>query len=115
MNNKEFRQYFDVRDIDIKDANMFFQMLCAAADARGGEVDMATFIGGCLRLKGIASAIDVQTLSFECKLMYCMQREFFASVEERFEELHETLQGLQQSLQAEQQTAKTENCFVPTS
>merc|ERR1719454_1368410 len=77
MQNGELRQYFDVRGIDVKDADMFFKMLCAAAEVSGTEVDIETFIGGCMRLKGFASSIDVQTLAFESKLMHCLQKRFF--------------------------------------
>merc|ERR1712216_23826 len=87
--NDFFRQYFDVRGIDIKDAAMFFQMLCASAEVHGGEVDVETFIGGCLRLKGLASSIDVQTLAFESKLMHCIQKDQMTLLEDKLSGLDE--------------------------
>lgn len=94
IQNEAFRQYFDVRGIDVKDAAMFFQMLCAAAEVTGDEVDVDTFIGGCLRLKGVASSIDVQTLAFEAKLMHALQKRFMDFAEARFASLDEDFAAL---------------------
>eukprot|EP00929_Paragymnodinium_shiwhaense_P012406 TRINITY_DN11957_c0_g1_i1.p1 TRINITY_DN11957_c0_g1~~TRINITY_DN11957_c0_g1_i1.p1 ORF type:complete len:720 (-),score=130.69 TRINITY_DN11957_c0_g1_i1:314-2356(-) len=92
MTKEHFRRYFDVRGIDVKDASMFFHMLCAAADVEDStEVDVETFIGGCLRLKGIASSIDVQTLSFEGKVAHMLQKRFFQSTEDHLERIEERL------------------------
>merc|ERR1712107_930659 len=52
MENPDFRQYFDVRGVDIKDADIFFQLLRAGAEVDDAEVDMDIFLAGCLRLKG---------------------------------------------------------------
>eukprot|EP00929_Paragymnodinium_shiwhaense_P063666 TRINITY_DN31819_c1_g2_i3.p1 TRINITY_DN31819_c1_g2~~TRINITY_DN31819_c1_g2_i3.p1 ORF type:complete len:326 (-),score=85.59 TRINITY_DN31819_c1_g2_i3:87-1064(-) len=94
MQNEELRQYFDVRGIDVKDADMFFRMLCAAAEVSGEEVDLETFIGGCMRLKGFASSIDVQTLAFESKLMHCMQKRFFQWAEQKLTCVEDELQHI---------------------
>eukprot|EP00929_Paragymnodinium_shiwhaense_P049364 TRINITY_DN24902_c0_g1_i1.p1 TRINITY_DN24902_c0_g1~~TRINITY_DN24902_c0_g1_i1.p1 ORF type:complete len:802 (+),score=91.93 TRINITY_DN24902_c0_g1_i1:175-2580(+) len=100
MDNEEFRQYFTVRGIDIKDADLFFSMLMAASEEQGEAVGLETFIGGCLRLKGFASAIDVQTLAFESKLMHCMQKRFFVFAERRLIAMEEEMQNLQLQLSA---------------
>eukprot|EP00929_Paragymnodinium_shiwhaense_P059629 TRINITY_DN29855_c0_g1_i2.p1 TRINITY_DN29855_c0_g1~~TRINITY_DN29855_c0_g1_i2.p1 ORF type:complete len:630 (-),score=101.30 TRINITY_DN29855_c0_g1_i2:127-2016(-) len=95
MDNEEFRQCFEVRGIDIKDATLFFHTLQAAAGlTEDSAVDIETFIGGCLRLKGLASSIDVQTLAFEAKVMHSLQKKFFAFVEARFLSVEERLDGL---------------------
>merc|ERR1712083_32319 len=80
MNNDIFKSYFDVRGIDVKDARMFFNMLasCNEDDA----VDLETFVGTCLRIKGVASSIDVHTLNFEIRCMNRTTGRFFASLEE---------------------------------
>eukprot|EP00929_Paragymnodinium_shiwhaense_P112429 TRINITY_DN8068_c0_g1_i1.p1 TRINITY_DN8068_c0_g1~~TRINITY_DN8068_c0_g1_i1.p1 ORF type:complete len:728 (+),score=150.25 TRINITY_DN8068_c0_g1_i1:83-2266(+) len=95
IQNEHLRQYFDVRGIDIKDAQMFYQMLCAAAEVGDNEeVDIETFIGGCLRLKGLASSIDVQTLAYESKLMHCMQKKFFSYVQSSLSALDKRVASL---------------------
>lgn len=94
MENEWFRDCMDVRGIDIKDITMFFEMLCSAANMRSGEVDVRTFVAGVLRLKGSASAIDVQTLTFEAKLMNCMHQKFHSDALERFQKLEDAVQRL---------------------
>jgi len=63
-----FLEFMQVRGIDIKDAKMFFNMLVSAC--RGSEVDVKTFIGSCLRMKGLATSIDLHTLGFEVKTIH---------------------------------------------
>jgi len=91
MEDEAFRKYFEVRGIDIKDTTMFFQMLCASAEVTGGDVDVDTFIGGCLRLQGAASSIDVQVLTFEAKLMHAIQKRFMESTEQRLQAMDEQM------------------------
>jgi len=72
-NDPQFREYLSVRDIDIKDVKVFFRMLSSVKGCDG--VDLSTFVGGCLRMQGLATSIDLHTLSFETKLMLDRQRE----------------------------------------
>ena len=46
----------------------------------GGEVDVDTFIGGCLRLKGMASSIDVQTLDHHSIEMLHLSNSHFPAI-----------------------------------
>lgn len=50
-------------DLDIRDAEQFFQMLADSESDR--QVPIETFIAGCLRLKGGASSIDLQRLEYK--------------------------------------------------
>merc|ERR1712061_118190 len=82
---EEFRQltkhpklkaYLQVRGIDIKNTEMFFLMLRAL----GGEamdVDIHTMVNACLRMKGYASSLDLQGVSFESKMMAQRQQKHF--------------------------------------
>ena len=65
----------------IKDAEMFYRMLTTVA--RRDEVDIRTFVAGCMGMRGTASSIDLHALSFELKIMHLTQRRFFSLVEER--------------------------------
>jgi len=62
------KAFFHARDLDLKDAELFFQML--SAHEHSEEVSVHAFIQGCLRLRGLASNIDVQSLHFDMKNMH---------------------------------------------
>eukprot|EP00929_Paragymnodinium_shiwhaense_P066498 TRINITY_DN33366_c0_g1_i4.p1 TRINITY_DN33366_c0_g1~~TRINITY_DN33366_c0_g1_i4.p1 ORF type:complete len:665 (-),score=128.47 TRINITY_DN33366_c0_g1_i4:135-2129(-) len=92
MQSCDLRQYLDLRGIDVKDATLFFSMLCATAHVSGEEVDMHTFIKGCLQLRGSASSIDVHMLAFESKIMHGMQKRFFTWAERKLQGIEDQLQ-----------------------
>jgi hypothetical protein len=78
MKEEKFRLYFEVRGLNIKDTSMFFHMLSSASkglhkDAECEDyeenVDLRAFVTGCMRLKGVASCMDLYTLSWEVKQM----------------------------------------------
>eukprot|EP00929_Paragymnodinium_shiwhaense_P053577 TRINITY_DN26830_c0_g1_i2.p1 TRINITY_DN26830_c0_g1~~TRINITY_DN26830_c0_g1_i2.p1 ORF type:complete len:690 (-),score=119.38 TRINITY_DN26830_c0_g1_i2:517-2586(-) len=95
MHNPELREYFEVRGVDIKDVDIFYQMLMAGADTEeDADVDMDIFLAGCLRLKGPASSIDVHTLGFESKVMHRLQKSCFTFMEQRFNDIEQSLQRL---------------------
>jgi len=54
--------------LDIQDAEVFFKMLSDISDSE--EVDMDTFVHGCLRMKGNATSIDMQSLAYETKIIH---------------------------------------------
>eukprot|EP00929_Paragymnodinium_shiwhaense_P019677 TRINITY_DN13337_c0_g1_i1.p1 TRINITY_DN13337_c0_g1~~TRINITY_DN13337_c0_g1_i1.p1 ORF type:complete len:723 (-),score=173.78 TRINITY_DN13337_c0_g1_i1:597-2708(-) len=64
--------FLEVRGIDIKDAKLFFKMLCSLSDDQVVDVDV--FVNCCLRMKGLATSIDLHTMSFEMKLMQLRQK-----------------------------------------
>eukprot|EP00928_Gymnodinium_smaydae_P054792 TRINITY_DN38500_c0_g1_i1.p1 TRINITY_DN38500_c0_g1~~TRINITY_DN38500_c0_g1_i1.p1 ORF type:complete len:311 (+),score=66.09 TRINITY_DN38500_c0_g1_i1:94-1026(+) len=86
MRNEQFRVFFDLRGIDIKDTEMFFRMLCSL-DGMKDAVDLKTFVAGCLRLRGVPSCIDLHTLGFELKLMRAQQKDLLSFVMDMFEQL----------------------------
>lgn len=55
-------------ELDIKDAELFFDMLLSAAPQ--GDVRIESFVEGCLKMKGMATSIDIQCLSFETRLIH---------------------------------------------
>ena len=77
----EFRSYLQTRGIDIKNAETFFKML---VELQGEPmIDATTFANACVRMKGAATSIDLQTVMFTTHLMNQEQRRFFQSMYSR--------------------------------
>ena len=62
-------KYFDVRGLDVKDVGFSSKMLTSASDA-SESINLETFVGGCMRLKGLEPSTDVHTLNFKMKLFH---------------------------------------------
>merc|ERR1712232_1367469 len=58
------------------------------------DLEIHAFVEGCMRLKGLAPSIDLQTLHFETKLMHVKEKHFFQFVEEQFLDLASTVASL---------------------
>jgi hypothetical protein len=92
MKEDRFRLYFDVRGLNVKDTTMFFKMLSAASSngetGSGSDeedhVDLNAFVTGCMRLKGVASCMDLYTVSWEIKVLRAQQSRFMEWAEENF-------------------------------
>eukprot|EP00438_Fugacium_kawagutii_P002568 Skav209861 [mRNA] locus=scaffold1684:427162:431012:- [translate_table: standard] len=71
----QFRSYLQTRGIDIKNAETFFRML---VELQGeSTIDAMTFANACVRMKGAATSIDLQTVMFTTHLMNKEQRRAF--------------------------------------
>jgi len=57
---------FEMKGLDIKDAEVFFSMLTSMSGT--DEVDVHTFLTGWLKLKGPATSLDLYTLQFQQQL-----------------------------------------------
>jgi len=66
IKNGEVENFLVGRGIDIKDAKTFFTMLSESMD-KENEVDIGTVVGSCLRIKGVATSIDLQMLRYEAR------------------------------------------------
>lgn len=64
--NTKFRAYLNARGIDIKNVEVFFKMLTSASGK--DEVSIHVLANACVRMKGFATSIDLQSLSFEAKI-----------------------------------------------
>ncbi|CAE7172745.1 unnamed protein product, partial [Symbiodinium microadriaticum] len=62
INSPEVREYFSAMGLDIWDAWTFFKLLDVDG---GGEIEVEEFLMGCLRLRGQASAMDIQRIIHE--------------------------------------------------
>jgi len=70
---KEVRTYFEIADLEIKDANEFFD---AVANMTGSdEVDVDSFVEGCMKVKGAATSVDQQVLLFQIRDIKTMLEE----------------------------------------
>jgi len=67
--------YFDLKGLSITHASLFFRMLASLNDTH--EIDVETFVAGCLRMKGMASNIDVIALLYQSRLMSEKMRDNF--------------------------------------
>merc|ERR1719322_1351324 len=74
VKDPRFCEFLECRDLQVKDAEMFFNMLTSVTG--DVEVDISTFIAGCLSMRGVASAMDLHSLYFEVKMMHIQHREF---------------------------------------
>jgi hypothetical protein len=86
MKQDKFRLYFDVRGLNVKDTAMFFRMLSCASNGenqREPTVDLDAFVTGCMRLKGVASCMDLYTLSWEIKSLRANQHHILQLAGER--------------------------------
>jgi len=74
----DFRSYLQTRGIDIKNAETFFKML---VELQGEDtIDASTFANACVRMKGAATSIDLQTVMFTTHLMNKEQRRAFQNL-----------------------------------
>mmetsp|Transcript_123767 Transcript_123767/g.395480 ORF Transcript_123767/g.395480 Transcript_123767/m.395480 type:complete len:702 (-) Transcript_123767:2-2107(-) len=64
--NQKLRQYLTIHNIDIKNVESLFNILSAVA--KSDEVPCPIFVNALLRLKGIATSLDLNTFSFETRL-----------------------------------------------
>jgi hypothetical protein len=121
MDDERFRLYFEVRNIDLADAEMFFELLVAGSsdrdiledeeegDAGGllaGKVDLGTFVDGCFRLKGSASSMDLRCLDFELKLMHAHQERFFQFCSHQFHKIFSAIEPHESHHKTVYQSAK---------
>lgn len=51
--------WFEARELDIKDPELFFHMLSGS-----GRISLGSFVSACMKLRGIASSLDLQALHF---------------------------------------------------
>eukprot|EP00927_Polykrikos_kofoidii_P082333 TRINITY_DN8166_c0_g1_i10.p1 TRINITY_DN8166_c0_g1~~TRINITY_DN8166_c0_g1_i10.p1 ORF type:complete len:604 (-),score=78.03 TRINITY_DN8166_c0_g1_i10:9-1820(-) len=91
-----FLNFFQLRGLDIKDAEMFYEMLASISDTK--DVDLSTFVSGCLRMKGFATSIDLHSLSFETKAVLSRHWECMHSISSRIQKIGGTLHLMQSSM-----------------
>merc|ERR1740121_1716149 len=61
------RHKFEMRGLEIKDAEVFFPTLTSISDTDTLSID--DFVTGCMKMKGPASSLDVHALDFQMQVM----------------------------------------------
>jgi len=81
--------HLQVLGLQIKDADMFFHMLMDSSDPPPSEqvLDISDFVAGCMRLRGSATNLDLQTILYCLNLQNRGLRQFFTACDRRFMEL----------------------------
>jgi len=72
MCRPEILAYLGALELEIADAEMFFRLM--SQNSPHGEVDIAMFLDGCLRLKGNAKMLDVQAMRCQLTCIFSMIR-----------------------------------------
>jgi hypothetical protein len=87
MEVPKFRTYFQFRGVEVKDMHTFFMLLSHANAKETGDegVSLEEFVHGCMRLKGQASAIDLQSLAHQVRLLQESQRHINAMLHQKLE------------------------------
>eukprot|EP00403_Amphidinium_massartii_P023511 CAMPEP_0178388306 /NCGR_PEP_ID=MMETSP0689_2-20121128/9521_1 /TAXON_ID=160604 /ORGANISM="Amphidinium massartii, Strain CS-259" /LENGTH=688 /DNA_ID=CAMNT_0020008697 /DNA_START=139 /DNA_END=2201 /DNA_ORIENTATION=- len=67
LRSRRMRAHLAVLGLEIRDAEMFFGMLASATENH--EVDIHSFVSGCMRMKGNATSLDLQGLGFQTAML----------------------------------------------
>merc|ERR1719362_1146207 len=82
------KAFFTSLEIDVTQAQDLFYLLDTDDS---GNIGFDEFLGGCMRLRGTASSMDVNLLLWESEKLMCKLSEFALEVHTRFEWLEEKL------------------------
>eukprot|EP00413_Alexandrium_margalefii_P002315 CAMPEP_0204519758 /NCGR_PEP_ID=MMETSP0661-20131031/4900_1 /ASSEMBLY_ACC=CAM_ASM_000606 /TAXON_ID=109239 /ORGANISM="Alexandrium margalefi, Strain AMGDE01CS-322" /LENGTH=228 /DNA_ID=CAMNT_0051525273 /DNA_START=29 /DNA_END=715 /DNA_ORIENTATION=- len=89
IGTNEMRCSFSVLGLDIRNAQEFFDMLAFIGD--DDEVDIESFVQGCLRMRGSATGIAQQNLIMETRLLRRSQCELFQSFSRELKEIKQRM------------------------
>jgi len=89
---QRFRSYLHVRGIDIKNAEVFFEMLRTLGGNK--DVDLGVLVNTLIRMKGVATSIDLHSLGFETKMLGRKQYAFMAESRERLKNIEDSIANL---------------------
>eukprot|EP00913_Durusdinium_trenchii_P028115 g26359.t1 len=81
----EFLLYLSVRGIDVKNVKLFFYMLGSMRE--DNVIDLKSLVKACVRMKGFATSIDLQSVSFEAKLMHGQVKEMLEALAKRLDRM----------------------------
>eukprot|EP00747_Dinoflagellata_sp_TGD_P062811 gnl/TRDRNA2_/TRDRNA2_153181_c1_seq1.p1 gnl/TRDRNA2_/TRDRNA2_153181_c1~~gnl/TRDRNA2_/TRDRNA2_153181_c1_seq1.p1 ORF type:complete len:113 (+),score=20.25 gnl/TRDRNA2_/TRDRNA2_153181_c1_seq1:2-340(+) len=95
MEHPTVRGYLMTLGIEVRDAELFFDILADLSDT--GEVDVIAFAEGCLCMKGPAKAMDIQCLAFQVKMIHENQLRFANYLTARLDRIQKSLTGGKES------------------
>jgi len=67
LDDPNFNRFFELHDLNIKDAEFFFHTLTQIAKSE--TLDIGAFVAGCMKMRGPATNLDVQALHFQMQLL----------------------------------------------
>jgi len=67
LTDVRIQSYFELREISLSQASMLFEMLSLTSAT--DEIDVDTFVTGCMRMRGYATNIDMVALSHQMQLL----------------------------------------------
>jgi len=85
LENEKVKTYLQVQGLDVKDAEMFFRMLLSTSDS--DEVDISAFVQGATKMKGMATAVDLQMLMFQVTALRKQNKKVTQQIFDRLETL----------------------------
>lgn len=74
--NPKFRDHLSALGLHIHDAEMFFNLLSTTRDEDEDEVGIDAFVACCLKLRGVATSLDLQHVEMQIKHLHRAQRQF---------------------------------------
>jgi len=87
LRNADVGSFLEVHGIDIKEVSKFFKML-VSVEGNDQAMPLRKFADSCIRLKGVATSVDLHTLKFENTLLFRSLLEILQDLSQRVEELH---------------------------
>mmetsp|Transcript_81137 Transcript_81137/g.235371 ORF Transcript_81137/g.235371 Transcript_81137/m.235371 type:complete len:563 (+) Transcript_81137:79-1767(+) len=91
MTHPRFRSYLRIRGIDIQDAELFHRMMASVVGDDSEDIDLQFVVAACLRMKGVASSMDLHALTFESKLLNRKHRAYFQDCTQRLARIEQSL------------------------
>merc|ERR1719422_2694690 len=86
----ESQAFFSVFGLDVNQAQGFFELLDLD---ESGEVDIEEFIGGLMRMRGVAKGADMAMIMFENKRLFEHLKQFMKRLDSHISELTGTEQA----------------------
>eukprot|EP00435_Cladocopium_sp_Y103_P050127 s3041_g15.t1 len=82
VDDPKFRCYLSAHGIDVKNVKTFFSMLSSGSEG----VEIKRLAHACVRMKGFATSLDLQSLGFESKLMHQKQMQILKRMKEQMKQ-----------------------------
>mmetsp|Transcript_22155 Transcript_22155/g.63530 ORF Transcript_22155/g.63530 Transcript_22155/m.63530 type:complete len:560 (+) Transcript_22155:79-1758(+) len=89
-----FRSYLRVRGIDLQDAQLFHRMLASVVGADSEDIDLHFVVAACLKMKGVATSMDLHALTFESKLLNRKYRAHIKDCSQRLGRIEQCLEEI---------------------
>lgn len=82
VDDPKFRCYLSAHGIDVKNVKTFFSMVSTGSEG----VEIKRLAHACVRMKGFATSLDLQSLGFESKLMHQKQMQILKRMNQQMKQ-----------------------------